>query len=379
MKINPFFVHRFSIFLSCFSLVAGAVLAGGNMTVKITSPGQKARFNACEEINITADVTIESGTVSRVYFYAAGKSIGSAKKEPYQVVWDDAPTGIYEITAKVRDRDRNEFYADPVLVYVDPIEDNDIVVNGEFTCGKWPWGLSTFENTDAEFIIDPEGWLSDTTMASIDIFNGGSAFWNIQLMQFVQIDSGHTYEVSFLAEAIEGGMATVSLHLDVAPYTRYWEESISLEETEHGPYEFESRYSDPKARLTFQLGTNEGPVFIDEVKIIDYNWDETHFTGIIGKTGQAVNYALVQNYPNPFNPDTFISYSIPRNEYVNLTVYNILGEKVNTLVDGTRAAGTHTIRWDGTDFSGRTVGSGFYLYLMDAGDYRAVKKMLLMR
>ena len=92
-------------------------------------------------------------------------------------------------------------------------------------------------------------------------------------------------------------------------------------------------------------------------------------------------FVLEQNYPNPFNERTIINYKLPaRSEggpitnYVNLTIYNILGEKVANLVSKRQAAGVYQVEWDGSDFA-----SGIYFYRIEAGDFREVKKMVLIR
>ena len=88
--------------------------------------------------------------------------------------------------------------------------------------------------------------------------------------------------------------------------------------------------------------------------------------------------SLSQNYPNPFNPATTIEYNVPAQSRINLTLYNVLGQLVRTLVDDTRQAGSYRVTWDGTDQFGAPVSMGVYFYRLQAGDYRDTKKMLLL-
>ena len=90
-------------------------------------------------------------------------------------------------------------------------------------------------------------------------------------------------------------------------------------------------------------------------------------------------YSLEQNHPNPFNPDCQIRYALPNDADVNLSVYNVLGQKVRTLVDVFQAAGHKTVHWDGTDDIGNKMASGIYLYRIKAGEYGEAKKMILMK
>ncbi len=89
--------------------------------------------------------------------------------------------------------------------------------------------------------------------------------------------------------------------------------------------------------------------------------------------------SLSQNYPNPFNPITFIDFSLPRAAHVKLSVVNLLGQKVRTLVDSRLEAGFHTASWDGTDSRGTAVASGVYIYRIETGEQSFSKKMMLVR
>ncbi|HUI30942.1 MAG TPA: T9SS type A sorting domain-containing protein [Candidatus Acidoferrales bacterium] len=86
------------------------------------------------------------------------------------------------------------------------------------------------------------------------------------------------------------------------------------------------------------------------------------------------SFILDQNYPNPFNPSTQISYSIPRNVYVSLKVYNVLGQEVSTLFAGEQTVGQHSATFDGSNFA-----SGVYFYRLEAGANSITKKMILVK
>ena len=91
-------------------------------------------------------------------------------------------------------------------------------------------------------------------------------------------------------------------------------------------------------------------------------------------------FALTSNYPNPFNPATTIQYALPQAADVQLTVYNVVGQVVRTLVAEHQSAGRYLVTWDATDDSGHRLSSGLYFYSLQAGDeFHAVKKMLLFK
>ncbi|NOX65080.1 MAG: T9SS type A sorting domain-containing protein [Chlorobi bacterium] len=90
--------------------------------------------------------------------------------------------------------------------------------------------------------------------------------------------------------------------------------------------------------------------------------------------GVISNYELSQNYPNPFNPTTIIRFSIPEYTKVKLSIYNILGQKITTLVDEVKAAGTYEVSWNASNFS-----SGIYIYRLESEKKSVLKKMTLLK
>ena len=91
------------------------------------------------------------------------------------------------------------------------------------------------------------------------------------------------------------------------------------------------------------------------------------------------HFAVKQNIPNPFNPETTIAYTLPQSVDVSLVIYNMLGQPIRHLVQGTKSAGQYQVVWDSTDDLGRSVSSGIYLYRMVAGDFVATRKMLVLK
>ncbi len=90
-------------------------------------------------------------------------------------------------------------------------------------------------------------------------------------------------------------------------------------------------------------------------------------------------FALAQNYPNPFNPTTEIEFDLPVRSYVNLQIFNVLGQHVKTLVDSEQNAGYRSVIWNGVDEKGQQVSSGTYFYILKAGDKVLTKKMTMLK
>ena len=94
---------------------------------------------------------------------------------------------------------------------------------------------------------------------------------------------------------------------------------------------------------------------------------------------RPAEFELHQNYPNPFNPGTKIEYTLKKTGHVTLHIYNVLGEKVKTLLDQDQSAGLYQINWDGKNDSGKPVSSGLYLYKLAVNGFSQVKRMLLLK
>jgi len=125
-----------------------------------------------------------------------------------------------------------------------------------------------------------------------------------------------------------------------------------------------------------------GQIYYYVVTAVDFNGNESapsnEADATVLSTDPTLNvpdsYALSQNYPNPFNPVTTLSFDLPEANQVKVTVHNLLGEVVVTLVDDYRPAGRYTIQWDAREFP-----SGMYLVRMESGTYGFTRKMMLLK
>jgi len=96
--------------------------------------------------------------------------------------------------------------------------------------------------------------------------------------------------------------------------------------------------------------------------------------GVMVENGIPLQYNLSQNYPNPFNPSTKISFDLIEGGKSTLIVYNLLGKKINTLMNSSLNPGHHSIEWNGLDYNGQSVASGVYFYELRSGDFVAKKE-----
>ena len=90
-------------------------------------------------------------------------------------------------------------------------------------------------------------------------------------------------------------------------------------------------------------------------------------------------FALHQNYPNPFNPTTQIRFDLPKDSYVSIDIYDLMGRKIKSLVNKNQAAGYRSVHWNATNDLGQSVSAGMYIYTIQAGEFRQNRKMVLLK
>ncbi len=136
--------------------------------------------------------------------------------------------------------------------------------------------------------------------------------------------------------------------------------------------------------VTIKSKVADGPMIsVKDVLLVDRNGCPICLTGIeelsLDPDGVPGDFSLFQNYPNPFNAETEISYQLPKTAAVNLTIYNLLGEQINTLVDKQQTAGKYKIHWNGKDKNGNTMATGIYLVRFQADQYAKSRKLTILK
>ena len=217
-------------------------------------------------------------------------------------------------------------------------------------------------------------WYGDSTAITLAQNRG------VMEMNNLNSDPGINLDPNYITRQLERTMDfRDNLASDTAPFdTRFWQyehdnDYVNVE----WPMHIDMSYSATSAAAT--ASTTGGPVGDPKWMMPGNYWilgtdDDDHNTSAVPS-----KFALKQNYPNPFNPSTDISFTLDKKADVSLTVYNMLGQKVRTLVSGTKNAGTHTFKWDGRDNSSKAVSAGVYMYTLSDGTSTITKKMALMK
>jgi hypothetical protein len=151
-------------------------------------------------------------------------------------------------------------------------------------------------------------------------------------------------------------------------------DGCSLSEVGQRPWYIDPGNSIPES-IYMNISDNSGS-HCPAIDSLGSNYPDSIFTVIEENSDNFLpyNYRLHQNYPNPFNPRTIINYELPITNYVDLSIYNLLGQKVATLVNERKQGGYYQVEWDASQYS-----SGIYYYYLNTGNFQDVKKMILVK
>jgi hypothetical protein len=283
-------------------------------------------------------------------------------------------TNYYFRVAAVNSAGEESYYSNEVMVYVRIIPPGDnMITNGDFSDGFTDWNFYVNGDASANHSV------TASEEMEVEITDGGSEYWHVQaLYPNLTLIEGKNYIFEFEAYASGNRLIEAEIKKNGTPWTNYsrigltylteTKERFSHQFTMNEPNEFQ-------ARVEFNIGMENIDVFIDNVSLREV------VTGIQNPDPlRPTKFNLTKNYPNPFNPTTTISYQVPELSYVSITIYNVLGEELETLIDRPHGPGVHEIKFDGSYYS-----SGIYYYQLMANSlngsklYNQVKKMMLLK
>lgn len=144
-----------------------------------------------------------------------------------------------------------------------------------------------------------------------------------------------------------------------------------------GTYYCGSKYYNNKSSLN--LADSVHVTMPSNIPNIDFNFPSAVGDEENQPNARPTEFELSQNYPNPFNPGTQIEYTLQKRAQVNLEIYNLLGQKVKTLVDDYQSVGAHQILWDGKNEQDKSVASGIYFYKLEVNGVSQTKRMVLLK
>jgi len=340
------------------------------------------------------------------------------------MIWNNVPAGAYLLTARAIDDEGNSRLSDAVKIYVGDInmslvgywmfEDNvadssdhgndgTISGNPEFVSGIMNAKALEFDGNGDYISIQesPDFSMTSFTLSAwVKIPNPIPAGWRTIIEHnrsgsnwfgLWKSNNGNMFHFRWGVDDVSDFLTIISAdnwyHV-VGTYNAF-EESARL--YLNGSLDRTIQNADaPIAtnaalRIGINLNNNEDFIgIIDDVRIYNRALDASEINQLFsvssidypdnaGNDLIPSNYHL-SNYPNPFNPSTIINYELPITNYVELSIYNLNGQKITMLIAETQSAGKYTIEWDASDYA-----SGVYYYEFRTRDYRNVEKMVLMK
>ena len=257
--------------------------------------------------------------------FASGGVFGASESIEFDTDGGSTPDGYF-------DCDGVEF-DDAYLAWLGDGYCDDGTYGVNFLCDDWGWDCGDCEGQTGP---DPNGWCD------------GREFAN-------DMPAKDSFVPVF--RSLEGYVIYVDgLEVDIATETSYtWVATVG------GTYDF---------CVSALYTTGESSIICEEgVEVPFGDVSDLH----------PIAFDLHQNYPNPFNPVTSIGYDIPEACEVQISIYNVLGQQVKTLVNDSHQPGYYSVQWDGTNGAGNILPNGLYIYTIDAGNFSSVKKLVLMK
>ncbi len=188
-------------------------------------------------------------------------------------------------------------------------------------------------------------------------------------------------EITARGDSMAGAWPEMELRLDnkilqtfLVNDTSWVNYQFVLNNFEPGKHELKIHYKTDSWAYERNLYVDKLTVYT-KYGLLKMNFDEMSETNL----SQPSSFQLAQNYPNPFNPETSIHYQLPEEASIRISIYNMLGQEIQRLVDTFQPAGYYQINWNGRDFAGQSVVSGIYIYKIEANGFTATRKMLLVR
>ena len=248
---------RISVVLAVCLLLIGGLFA--DVTVQLTEPAAGSVLTPCTDVTLKADVTVTAGeSIKDVRFYYNNRQKYRDRKEPWEYTWKSIDRGVYDISAKATTSDGLEFFSEPVHIKVGPISNGEKLFNGSFDCGKKSnWTMFAHSPAQATFNIYDDAWFDDPYYLFVEITNGSTEVWHVQASIACPTDSGHVYEISFLADADDPKSIDISMQENQDPWAVQMNMTVDIDGPDlYGPYEFVATKTDPTNQLRFNIGGN---------------------------------------------------------------------------------------------------------------------------
>lgn len=248
------------------------------------------------------------------------------------------------------------------------LNDNASSFSGWTTNAAWNITTAQFNSSPSSFTDSPTGNYGNNINTNMTL----ATAVNVSATPVVYLSFWHRYateagyDFCYVEVSSDNGANWQQVTSYNGNMTTWTQQTFDITSYAGGSTQLKIRF-----RLTSDAGLTGDGWYIDDVKLTNYCGS---LVGVTGNNNIPLVYSLEQNYPNPFNPATVIKYQIPKASNVKISIFDILGKEVASLINGRVEAGYHQVEFDGSNFA-----SGLYLYKIVAEGFTDVKKMILVK
>jgi hypothetical protein len=313
---------------------------------------------------------LQSGASYDIKFIAAD-TYAAADTAVWRVTVESVNRPPRILTQTPPDSIQERKYYEQISFYVDAYDPDNTPIT-------YFWRVNgAFAGNQQALIMEPEPqYFPEENWVQVEISDGKASTvvrWHLYLSNPMAVRLT-SFEVSALARGAQLRWQTAN-EVENLGFT------ILRSERGEGPYEPVSTSLipvSPGGQYSYvDESVQSGRTYYYKIRDVDRNGRTTDNGPVSVEIALPEAIALAQNYPNPFNPVTTIAFDLPRAQVVQLCIYNLAGQMVRDLVNGTFSAGTHQVVWDAHDDQGRQVTSGMYYYVLQTGGQSLTKKLLL--
>ena len=208
----------------------------------------------------------------------------------------------------------------------------------------------------------------------VSIINDGSSNVSVQIGSQFTLDGTNSYD---LDGTITEYSWSQSQNGDQVVFSSTNETVVTFTVPEESPNDISD--SSVTCIIYLTVTDNDGNTDMSQIIVTGILNDGSQQLDLSSTINSPVTFRLNQNYPNPFNPVTSLSYDLPKDSFVSITIYDMLGNVVNNLVNTKQSSGYKSVQWNATDNIGQPVSAGVYLYSIETKDFRQTKKMILLK
>jgi hypothetical protein len=268
--------------------------------------------------------------------------------------------------------DTTTIYSVPVYILVGSgtiaFNDNGATFTNWTATGPWNITTSQFKSPPSSFTDSPTGNYGNNINVSMTLTNPINVSANpvVYLSFFHRYATEQGYDFCYVEVSSDNGTNWSTIAQYDGTLSTWTEQIFDITHYASGSTQMKIRF-----RLQTDPGLTFDGWYVDDIKLTGYCGT---LVGITGGSELPGTFALAQNYPNPFNPSTVIKYQLPKESLVKITIYDVLGKTVATLINEKKSAGYHQL-----EFNASGLASGLYLYKIEAGSFTDVKKMMLIK